>query len=117
MIDCVNLVAQIDLTGTENERKASVAYSLSKMTIIDEMEDFDQYNIMKRVEFLEFIARMAVLINPSKIPLVKKIEQLLGKLLEVVGKNLIYPNLEDGVSSESDCEDDLVSGLTYNLIK
>ena len=45
--------------GEENKQIIGNCYSLSKMTIIDDMEDFDNYNIMKKVEFYEFLGRAA----------------------------------------------------------
>ena len=59
-----------------------MAYSLSKMYIPDEMEDFDRYNDLKMVEFYEFLGRLAHLLFPAEtygegFPLVKKIENLL----------------------------------------
>jgi len=39
-----------------------LAYSLSKMTIIDEMEGFERYTQMQLVEFYEFIGRLSYLI-------------------------------------------------------
>ena len=113
MEDVVNMISEIDLKGTSNENKASIAYSLSKQTIIDEMEEFDKYNILKRTEFLEFIGRLAFLIYPdAKLSLAKKIEMLLRQLLKtVVNKAIVIPDLNEGAESESDYEDDVVDKI------
>jgi|OM-RGC.v1.038756939 hypothetical protein len=43
MQDACRLVEIIGFEGVEYEKKASLAYSLSKGFIPDEMEDFDRY--------------------------------------------------------------------------
>ena len=45
--------------GQVSEKKGALAYSLSKQFLIDEMENSDDYNVMRRVEFYEFIGRAA----------------------------------------------------------
>ena len=54
------------------------------MTIIDDMEDFDNYQDLKRVEFYEFLGRLAELLYESEdddaIPLFKKLARLLTVL-------------------------------------
>lgn len=39
------------------------------MTIVDEMEDFDNYHNILKVEFLEFLGRLAELIYEGSEPL------------------------------------------------
>lgn len=54
----------------KQENKTVLAYSLSKMTIKNEMGDYDKYNQMQMVEFFEFIGRWAeLLFQDLKIPL------------------------------------------------
>ena len=108
--DCQNMIQQIDVPLHELDKKIFQAYSISHMTIIDEMEDFDKYQQLKRVEFLEFIGRLAAMLYPSEqLPLVKKIEKLLGPLIQAILKvEMMLPDNDDGIESESDCEDDLV---------
>ena len=112
MDDAVWLINQAGWDGEDNTRIIGLAYSLSKMTIIDDMEDFDNYTIMKRVEFYEFIGRLAELLFDSKnedIPLVKKLARLLTILIEKYTKQkFIMPNLEKDLDTESDDEDELV---------
>ena len=87
MEDAVDLLDGAGFSGTDAENKTSIAYSLSKNFIVDEMEDFDSYNMLRRGEFHEFIGRLAYLFYTkgddaeSKQPLVKKIEKLLSILL------------------------------------
>jgi hypothetical protein len=45
----------ISLTG----RQITLAYSYSKMTVIDEMNEAEKLEKLKFVEFLEFIGRIA----------------------------------------------------------
>jgi len=44
MDDACRLLADIGFDGSEYEKLVACAYSLSKMTIIDEMEHFEKYN-------------------------------------------------------------------------
>jgi hypothetical protein len=68
-----------------SENQVVLAFSLSKMTIADEMEDFDKYNRMVLVEFYEFVGRWAYLIfKQSNLPFPKKLEQLLRIVLPIV---------------------------------
>lgn len=74
--------------GWESEefnRKTGLAYSLSKMTIIDDMEDFEKYDHMLKVEFYEFLGRLAELLfeneKDEEVPLYKKLARLLTILL------------------------------------
>lgn len=113
--DAVDLVDGAGFSGTDAENKTSIAYSLSKSFIVDEMEDFDSYNMLKRGEFHEFIGRLAYLLYTkgddaeSKLPLVKKIEKLLGLLLRrYTGKDVQLPELDNDIPSDSDYEDDVV---------
>ena len=48
--------------GPDIEKHVNVAYALSKMTIIDEMQEYSKYNDMLLIEFIEFLGRMAELI-------------------------------------------------------
>ena len=59
MNDCIGLFDRAGFQGVDNEKLAAVAFVLSKMTIIDEMEDFSNYEDMLFVEFIEFLGRMA----------------------------------------------------------
>lgn len=56
------------------ERTVIVAYSLSKMTIADEMAEFHRYTQMPLAEFYEFIGRWAELVFKMEAPLIEKIE-------------------------------------------
>jgi hypothetical protein len=68
------------------ENLTCVAYSLSKMTLVDEMAEFEKYNIMTKVEFYEFICRISHLIcQKLSMPLSQKIEKILTILLPLAG--------------------------------
>ena len=79
MSDACQMVADIGYQGLDNEKKASVAYSLSKNFIIDEMEDFEEYQNLTKGEFYELIGRLAHFLFPAEeygdnYPLIRKIE-------------------------------------------
>lgn len=59
--DTLDMLAQCGYSNTQNIDDASLAYSLSKMLVIDEMDDFEKYNDLKFCEFFEFLARFAEL--------------------------------------------------------
>lgn len=63
-----------------------MAYSLSKMTIIDEMEEYDNYFNLTVAEFHEFLGRLAELIYEVDTPLVEKLTWLLDKVLKTFTK-------------------------------
>ena len=113
MQDAVWLVKSAGWEGDENVRIIGASYSLSKMTIIDDMEDFDKYNDMKKCEFYEFIGRLAELLFESEedddVPLFKKIGRLLTILFEKhTNFQFVMPKDDNELETESDDEDELV---------
>jgi hypothetical protein len=60
--DVLELFKMADYTGNVMEKRITLSYSQSKMTIIDEMENFDKYTHLKKVEFYELIGRFAELV-------------------------------------------------------
>ena len=79
------------------------------MTIIDEMEDFDSYENLLFVEFIEFLGRMAEQMIKSDQQLVFKLEYLLSILFQRLLKvKMIKPNFADAQDSDSDYADDIV---------
>ena len=87
------------------------------MTIVNEMEDFLNYNNMKKVEFYEFLGRFAELTYEENIPLVRKIERLLGVLMSQTSQSEVnVPDLEKDIDSESDYDDDLVENLKCEIL-
>lgn len=67
--------------GNQVAEHTCLAYSLSKNFLKDEMEDFDEYNVLRKFEFHEFLGRLSYLLYDEQRPLHKKIEDLLGILL------------------------------------
>ena len=67
---CIFLLDIAGYKGVNNTDNIGLAYSLSKMTIIDEMEEFDNYNNLKKVELYEFLGRFAELTYEGDLPLV-----------------------------------------------
>lgn len=110
--DCVLLHAQL----FNSERAAVMAYCLSKMTLTDEMQEFDKYQLMQVVEFYEFLGRWAYLLykNPKE-PLAKKIQSLLEILLPLVKLRFVPPANDDEIPSESDYDDDVVEQVYSQL--
>ena len=59
--DVLSMLDQCGYTNVQMQENACLAYSLSKMLVIDEMNGFDKYNEMKLCEFFEFLGRFAEL--------------------------------------------------------
>jgi len=64
MKDCINMVSFCSELGI-SENQVKMAYTYSKITVINEDSDNLDYNKMTYIEFLEFIGRLAYLV---KIP-------------------------------------------------
>ena len=80
--DACLLVETMGFSGNEFRKKAALAYSLSKQSIINEMEESSMYNDMKLFEFHEFLVRLAHLVFSAEeygesYPVIKKVRQLL----------------------------------------
>lgn len=115
--DAVKMVALAGFDGAEHEKRVTLAYSLSKMTIIDEMGDFDNYNKMKHVEFLEFLGRLAELNYDGEQPLVVKLERLLEMLFsKIISMKVTYPDDEADIETDSDCVDDQVDEFKEQIL-
>ena len=112
MADAVYIIKNAGWEGEENSQITGACYALSKMTIIDDMEDFDNYQDLKRVEFYEFLGRLAELFYESDdddIPLFKKLARLLTTLFEkYTNFKFVMPNHENDLETDSDDEDELV---------
>ena len=79
------------------------------MTIENEMEEFEKYDKMLQVEFIEFIGRSAELIFTGNQPLVQKIQRLLHTLFNFYfNQSCIIPEEDENNDSESDDQDFLV---------
>ena len=113
MSDCCKVLYLAGYVGVEMEKIASSAYSLSKMTIVDDMEDFDDYNHLKKVEFYEFLGRFAELQSPGEErSLVSKLEYLLSVLLQkFTGTKLVFRPAAANLETDSDNDDDVVEHL------
>lgn len=109
--DAVEILKQAGYSGPENQQIGAVAYSLSKMTIIDEMDDkeFANYNKMERVEFVEFLSRFAELFIDGNQPLVQKIQRILHTLFSFyLNQSCRVPANDDEYESESDDPDEMI---------
>ena len=76
------------------------------------MEDFDNYENLTRVEFYEFLGRAAELLYEDEdedVPLVKKLGRFLTILIEkFTSSQMVFPDLEKEIDTESDDEDEMV---------
>ena len=115
--DAYRLVNTIGLSGVEYSRRTCLAYSLSKQLVINEMKDHHLYNDLKLFEFYEFLIRLAHLVFSAEeyganYPVIKKLQQLLQLLIKAnLNKNVTLPDLDAGIESDSDYEDDLVEEI------
>lgn len=112
MEDCIDMMKLAGYEGPANERIACTAFSLSMMTIVDEMEDFDSYINLRKVEFLEFLGRVAELLFPGPQMLVDKLARLLDNLLtKFTSFKIRFRNKEEDLETESDNEDDVAQEM------
>ena len=74
------------------------------------MDDISKYSQLSMVEFLEFIARLAVLMfnDYNQMLLLEKIEKVLIELLKVVSEKIKYPPKTDDDEMVSDFDDDIL---------
>jgi hypothetical protein len=77
------------------------------MTIIDEMNDSDKNNTIVFVEFLEFVARLGqiVFIKNKTMMLYDKVIDIMHKMFELIPAEVIIPEYEYHVDSETDDEE------------
>ena len=117
MADCIWLFNQVGFGGPEYEKMVATAYTLSKMTIVDDMADFQNYHDMLPVEFIEFLGRAADLIIKKDQALYIKLEYILTILfLQLLQVKMIVPDVGDEQDSESDCGDDLVEEIVCKCL-
>ena len=76
------------------------------MTIIDEMNDSDKHKTITFSEFLEFVARLGqiVFIKNKTMMLYDKIIDIMHKMFELIPAEVIIPEYENHVDSETDDE-------------
>jgi hypothetical protein len=103
--------------NTTSEQTVITAYSLSKMTLGDEMLEFENYHKVEKVEFFEFIGRWAYLLwKGESSPLEEKIENLLNYLLPLVGFQVMPVAADSEMDSESDYDDDFVQQVIQTAL-
>ena len=97
---CLEMVEDLQISETD----VKVAYSFSKATIIDEMNQKDRYDVMLLHEMMDFICRCAYFKFQSQLNLqfVEKVERVLDILLKKVEMRRQKPAFEIEVSSDSD---------------
>ena len=84
------------------------AYSFSKITIVDEMNQKEKYDCMLLVEFFDFICRCAYFKYKEQVTgqFVEKVERVLDLLFKQIEVRRQKPNFEIEVDSESDYDSD-----------
>ena len=108
--DGIKMFSEIGIELPEGQ--VTIAYAFAKATLANEMDEFDNYNRMNMSEFYEFIGRAAFLLFTEPISLAKKIEKLLGVLLNFIKLEYQPPDLDFEIPSESDCDDDWVDEIS-----
>ena len=107
--DCIKLIIK-DAGINVNEKQVLHDFALSKMTVVNELDDlhFYSYNRMVFEEFCEFIARVIVtLLKDSELeelPLEEKLEYILEVVLPLAG-HTFKPNkiiIEEFSESDED---------------
>ena len=85
-----------------------LAYSFSKITIIDEMNQKDRYEIMLLPEFMDFLCRCAYFKykEMQSISFLEKVERVVDIMLKQVEMRRERPSFEIEVSSDSDYASD-----------
>jgi len=93
-----------------SEMDVKMAFGMSKMTVINEGKNYQDYNKLQFVEFLEFIGRLAhgrfknASQDLQQQPLATKIEQILDDLL--YGYGLTRKEVEIAIEEFSESDDD-----------
>lgn len=90
------------------ESELRIAYSFSKFTIIDEMNQKDRYFNMNITELMDFICRCAYFKykDQAGVQFVEKVEKVLDVLFKQIEVRREKPNFEVEVSSDSDYQSD-----------
>ena len=107
--DTKNIVAKCPaLTATEEQ--IQIAFAHSKELHVKEMADIDKYTRIGITEFLEFIARLGVLLYAEELELLltDKIERVLIELVKLVSERVKYPPKTEDDELVSDYEEDIV---------
>lgn len=108
---CQGLDASAFSSGVGAEQAVLTAYSLSKMTIDNEMAKYPNYHRMVKCEFYEFLARWSELaFREADYTLSEKLEKMLSIVLPLVKRKYVPPG-EAEVDSESDYDDDIVNEI------
>jgi hypothetical protein len=91
-----------------SEQEIKIAYSFSKMTILDEMNQKDRYDNMLLPELMDFLCRCAYFKYKEmpSLTFLEKVERILDILLKQVEMRRERPNFEIEVSSDSNYESD-----------
>jgi hypothetical protein len=101
---CLEMMESVQI----GESEMRIAYSFSKMTIVDEMDQKNRYGNMNITELIDFICRCAYLKykDMPDVAFVEKVGRVLDVLFKPLGLRREKPNFEIEVSSDSDYASD-----------
>lgn len=87
-----------------------VAFSYSKILHVKEMEDIDKYTRIELVEFIEFIARVGVILfhENAEMLLTDKIERVMQEMFKLISEKVKHPPKTEDDELVSDYEDDFI---------
>ena len=109
LVDCIQLL-KVDTRLNVPKRMIRQAFAMCKMTVEKEHDSEGQLDYLKlsRVEFLEFIARIAELFfaesEMEELPLSEKVEHVLDEILPVIGAKRTKQQIT--IEEFSDSDDD-----------
>ena len=95
-------------------QKVTLAYSLSKMTIENEAQEFHKYHAMELVEFMEFLGRLAQLLFDD-LSFQLRFQKLLVMLFEMTDLEFKLKKQVQRANNLSDYEDDLVDEFVQEV--
>lgn len=95
-------------------QKVTLAYSLSKMTIENEAQEFHKYHSMELVEFMEFLGRLSQLLFDD-LSFLLKFQKLLVMLFEMTDLEFKLKKQVQRANNLSDYEDDMVDEFVHEV--
>ena len=105
---------------TLDESSILLAFSLSKQTVIDEIQDkmlAPELFTLNIAEFNEFLCRFAHLLFIDNQPLPKKLERLLTLLCPLIKTSAKILGGDEEIESESDYDDDFVEECIQKALR
>jgi hypothetical protein len=87
-----------------------IAFAHAKELHVKEIDDIDKYQRLGLTEFIEFIARLGVLLyhERTELLLTEKIENILIELFKLISERVRYPPKTEDDELISDYEEDII---------